>query len=167
MKIEIGSRQSGKTVKAIKDCAENGGYIVCFSHEEAYRVANVASNLGYDIHFPITYIEFASGYYHAPGIKRFVIDNAELVLQAIAKVPIGMITISSNTEDDIVMEDVDKSWKQLRHEKINEVLSSRRGKVTGFSSSPESTRKFMEEHEAEMVEQDLTTKAWELTEGGE
>jgi hypothetical protein len=76
----------GKTTEIIKIAAENYSYIVCLSHRECARVAKYAEELGLKIPFPMTMDEFMNGRFYRPGIKGgFVIDNAEAIIQRLAK----------------------------------------------------------------------------------
>lgn len=77
MKILFGSRQSGKTIEAIKIAAENSSYIVCNHQRECFHVAKIADEMGLKIPFPITTAEFIGGRFHGLGVKSFVIDNAD------------------------------------------------------------------------------------------
>jgi len=100
MEIIYKPRQLGKTTEIIKLSAKNGGYIVCMSHSEAERVFQQARTMKLNIPFPITFHEFITGEYYGKGIKSFLIDNAEILLQQISRVPIEAIsfTIQSSKE---------------------------------------------------------------------
>ena len=94
MNIICRPRQSGKTTDLIKACVKYGGYIVCHNRKECHRVATVAKDLGFNIPFPISYDEFLGGLYHLPGIKHLHIDNVDMLLQRMSKVPILTVTIN-------------------------------------------------------------------------
>lgn len=85
MKIICKDRQGGKTTEIIKIAAEGFFYIVCIDHREALRVAEQAKNMKLDIPFPITFDDFIKGKYYRPGIKGFVVDNADILIQQIAR----------------------------------------------------------------------------------
>jgi hypothetical protein len=97
-KLIVGGRQSGRTTELIKMAAEaeaNGAvsYIVCHSHNEAYRISQEARRMGLRIGFPITYDEFLIGS-HSRFIKKFYIDNVEMLLQRLAgHVEVDAITL--------------------------------------------------------------------------
>lgn len=97
MEIIYMGRRCGKTTRAIKAAAEHFAYIVCMNMDNCTAVFNQAKEMGLDIPFPITMREFVSGEYAGKGVKGFVIDNADMLLQSISKVPIRAITI--NMED--------------------------------------------------------------------
>lgn len=100
MKMIILERGKGKTIELIKLSAETGCYIVCFDIEEVSRVVCLSKEMGMSIPFPLTFQEFASGQYYAKGIKGFLIDNAELFIQSLSKVPVVAISISPSPPED-------------------------------------------------------------------
>ena len=79
--IIVRARGCGKTVELIKRCASSGGYIACFSREEAQRIVSVAESLGYKIPYPLTFSEVLNKEYYPPGVKKLHIDNADYLLQ--------------------------------------------------------------------------------------
>lgn len=96
MKVIVGGRQTGKTIDLIKRSAECNGYIVCHSLEECSRIFAIARELDLLINFPICYAEFINHHYYSKGIKFFLIDNVNLLLQRMSKVPIDTITVNIN-----------------------------------------------------------------------
>lgn len=96
MEIILKPRNSGKTTELIKKSAESGHYIVCYNMKEVAAIAKHARELNLNIPFPLTYDEFFRKQYHAKGIKGFLIDNAELLLQEMTRVKIYALTITSN-----------------------------------------------------------------------
>ncbi len=96
MKVIVKRRSSGKTTACIEQCVRLGGYIVCFNRREADRVHDLAIGLGMHIPLPITFREFLDGKYHAMGVRRFHIDNAEKCLETVSQVPIDTITMTDN-----------------------------------------------------------------------
>ena len=94
VEIILSPRKSGKTAKLIEQCAEKGGYIVCFDHDEAYRIAQRAREMGLFIPFPLTSVEFFERSYFGRNIKQFYIDNADIILQGLTSVPIATITLT-------------------------------------------------------------------------
>ncbi|KKN31168.1 hypothetical protein LCGC14_0826770 [marine sediment metagenome] len=94
MDVIVNKRQTGKTTHLIKRSAETWSYIVCHSQEEAGRIYRVAKEMSLNIPFPITFHEFLNKKYHLPGIKGFLIDNADMMLQQLTSVPVGAITLT-------------------------------------------------------------------------
>jgi hypothetical protein len=87
--------RGGKTHDIIKACSEQGGYIVCRNVKAVQGVAQMARIMKITIPYPITFREFIEGGYHAPGVQKFHIDNADLCLQEISPIPIKTISITS------------------------------------------------------------------------
>jgi len=87
-------RGCGKTFQLIKMSHESGNYIVCHSMQEADRIHQEARDLGFSIPLPITYDEFIKRKYNGKGIKAFLIDNVELLLDTISTIPINAITMN-------------------------------------------------------------------------
>lgn len=94
MEVICRSRQAGKTHDLIKRCYEEGGYIVCASRREADRVHGVAEQMGLDVPQPITFLEFVQQKYHPEGVKKFHIDNVDMCVQMISKVPVSTVTLT-------------------------------------------------------------------------
>jgi len=100
----VGGRQSGRTTKLIELAAEaeaNGEfcYIVCHSNSEAYRISRMAKQMEKAIQFPLTYDEFLQRQYHGAHIKKFFIDNADMLLQRLSPVvPIAAMTLYEDGE---------------------------------------------------------------------
>jgi hypothetical protein len=94
MQIICRGRCNGKTIEAIKISAEKGCYIICHSQKECTRIFHLAKEMGLDIPFPITFDEFKGGRYYAGGVKGFIVDNAEILLQSMSPVPIRAITVN-------------------------------------------------------------------------
>ena len=93
MRIIHRGRAQGKTCEAIKHSAQTGSYIVCANMKECDRVFRQAGQMGLSIQFPITFSEFIERCYYSAGIKGFVIDNADALLQSLTPVPIRAITM--------------------------------------------------------------------------
>jgi hypothetical protein len=87
-------RGTGKTHQLIIKSADTGDYIVCHSIDEALRIQHESNKLGVKIPLPITYNEFIKNEYYAKGIKGFLIDNVEKLLQSLTEVPIKAITLN-------------------------------------------------------------------------
>jgi len=89
-------RGKGKTRKLIEKSARTGFYIVCPSLKECSRIFGEAQDLKFNIPFPISFDEFIHVQYHPPGIKGFLIDNADMLLDRMSRVPIGAITLTKD-----------------------------------------------------------------------
>jgi hypothetical protein len=99
MKVIHKPRQTGKTTELIKIASQEGGYIVCHSHDEAYRISKTAEEIGKQILFPITYDEYLNGSFCGKNIKAFYIDNVEFLLSRIARgVPVNAISVNKETK---------------------------------------------------------------------
>jgi hypothetical protein len=96
MKIDIRPRRAGKTTDLIKECAENGGYIVCAHRREAHNIHKAARQMGLEIPLPITFNEFVRGEFVGIGVKVIYIDNIDLCIQSISSAPVKTITASCN-----------------------------------------------------------------------
>lgn len=94
MQVIVGERQSGRTTNLIKQAAEGWLYIVTLDCQRRRFVADHARKLGLDIPFPITFQDFLHGRFHRPGIRGFLIDDADTMLQHLAKgVPVVAVTM--------------------------------------------------------------------------
>ena len=95
MKVIARPRGGGKTHEAILLSAERGAYIVCHSTSECDRIAESARKMGQHIPFPLTAHEFL---HHSDGRvfnrQPVIIDNIELFIQNITKMPVGAITVT-------------------------------------------------------------------------
>ncbi len=99
MRVLARDRGSGKTLALMLHAADCGSYIVCHSHQEAHRIAQLARDKGLRIPFPLTYSEFIRHEWFGRGIASFAIDNADMLLQEIAKeVPVTMATLTAEDE---------------------------------------------------------------------
>lgn len=105
MKVIMGGRKSGRTSLLIHEAAiarKRGEicYIVCHSRTEAQRIAQRAAEMNLVIGFPITYEEvLSSKIRHSPNIS-FLIDNADRLLQSLTEVPIKVITMEKEIDQD-------------------------------------------------------------------
>ncbi len=94
MKVYRSGRRSGKTTDLIKESARGGGYIVCANLNEVSRIMSVARDMKKDIPMPISFYEFLNKKYYSKGIKSFLIDDADELLQSLTDVEIDSITIT-------------------------------------------------------------------------
>jgi hypothetical protein len=95
-KLIIGDRQSGRTTDLIKAASRDEtygivSYIVCHSHEEAYRISQVAQKMKLEYRFPLTYDEFLNRSYDGKHIDKFYIDNLRMFLSHICSLPIETV----------------------------------------------------------------------------
>jgi len=99
-------RQTGKTTRLIEMCAEaeakgECSYIVVHSHNEAYRVSQLAKELGKIIGFPITFDEFLRGAYDKRRVKHLYIDEAQFLFGMLSPyVPIEAVTMTKEDNDN-------------------------------------------------------------------
>lgn len=100
MKLDIGPAASGKTAWLIQQCAEHGGYIVCATQADAWRIQQIAKVMGLAIPFPLNAGEFRRGEYHGAGVSKLWIDNADRLLQAMAHVPIAGMTLTAEPANE-------------------------------------------------------------------
>jgi len=105
---------AGKTDRLIKASASTWCYMVVHTIEDAVRVSRRALELGLDIPHPVTYWEFKQGNYYAKGIKGFLIDNADMLLQYLSTVPVVGISINNDSLCEIQLtEDQQKALQPL------------------------------------------------------
>jgi len=90
----IHPRCVGKTTQLIKKSAQSGDYIVCASWQHSFRIEQQALRMGLKIPQPITFSEFLQKAYYAPGISGFLIDDVDICLQSLTKVPINAISLT-------------------------------------------------------------------------
>ena len=91
-------RKTSRTTRLLERCQELNSqgeltYLVCMTREEVQRVSQKATEMGYNIPFPITFGEFLGYNYSSRNIKHFLIDNADYLLQMLTAVPIEGITL--------------------------------------------------------------------------
>jgi hypothetical protein len=98
VKIIATKKGQGKTTQLIKIAHKSGSYIICESRDEAARVFQEAVKLGMDIRFPLTFSEFHEGRFDRRGCPSFIIDNADLLLQRMAR-SVPLIAISVTVEE--------------------------------------------------------------------
>ena len=98
-------RRFGKTTMAILESHATGHYIVCASRKLADNTFRFAKELGYTIPYPLsvsdTRFRFTDG--HKQLNEPVIIDDVEMILQAMLGCPIDTITFDSpnviSTED--------------------------------------------------------------------
>lgn len=94
MKIITLPRQAGKTTELIKLCAEEKAYIVCPTLSDCENIFALSKKLDINIPFPISWHEFISKRYHAPGIKKFLIDDLDRCIQMLSSLPIKAVSLN-------------------------------------------------------------------------
>ena len=86
----------GKTYQLLHISSRTKYYIVCRDTKECHRLELEAINLNLDIPLPISYREFKNGDFYSKGIKGFLIDDADALLEYIADgVPVHTITMTN------------------------------------------------------------------------
>lgn len=83
-----------KTTELIKLAHDNNKLIVCFGLEEAQRIHKIAHDLGFNIHLPITYTEFANRHYSRRNVESILLDNAEAFIAHVSMATVEAITIT-------------------------------------------------------------------------
>lgn len=93
---------AGKTTELIKISQETGAYIVCHSMDEASRIRSAAIDMGVNVPFPLTYDEFIQHRYHIQGVRAVLVDNIDMLVRYISRVPVGAITITTDAIEDLL-----------------------------------------------------------------
>lgn len=101
MRVIASGRKTSRTTRLIEMAAEferkgEVSYIVCGTHDQAYRIAQKAKELDFSISFPITYEEFRNlSVSSGRNIKHLLIDNADHFLQSLTPVHIAAIVVEA------------------------------------------------------------------------
>ena len=95
MRIELRNRQSGKTNDMLLRAHGTKNVIVCINFTEVKRLKMVAKELELDIMEPVTFGEFINGNPRAVDFEGYYIDNADMLLQQLARVPLKLVTMSN------------------------------------------------------------------------
>jgi hypothetical protein len=99
MKVIASSRYTGKTTQLIRMSAEGQGYIVTTCHDRACHIVRMAEEMELYIPFPLTFGEVRAREYFSKGVRGFLIDDAEALIQYfIQDVPIKAITVTTEEE---------------------------------------------------------------------
>lgn len=85
MKVVLRGRGGGKTTELIRISARTNSYIVAMSRDEAGRIFAQAQAMGLNIPYPITFDNFLDHQYSSWGIRDFLIDNADVLLQRLSR----------------------------------------------------------------------------------
>lgn len=104
MKIIYKSRGCGKTTQLIEEAKKLEGYnlIVCMNRNEAQRLWQEIIKKGYELPQPIIFDDFVKGNFYGKNINAFLIDNADLLIQYMAKgVNVHAITFNKNIKNEI------------------------------------------------------------------
>lgn len=116
MNVIFSPRRSGKTTRLILECAKNDGTMVVIDKSHAAAVAERARELGIDnFNYPITHSEFIKHSSLGKRINAYYIDEAQILLQEIAKyIPVKAISINDDRleykqETNINISKVDKT----------------------------------------------------------
>lgn len=96
MKIIFKKPRSGKTTELIKQCAENGGYIVSATQMRAKETFRMAKEMGYNIPFPLTFAELLTQNFRPKGVRKLYIDDAHEIFKMIS----GGVEVAAITMDD-------------------------------------------------------------------
>ena len=99
MKLICTPPGGGKTTAMIRMSAEavaNGRivYIVCSSYPVAHKISKRAAKMALDIPFPLTFSEFIAREYRGVRIDGLLIDDADDLLQDMARIPVIAMSIT-------------------------------------------------------------------------
>ena len=97
MRIELRNRQSGKTNDMLLRAHGTKNVIVCVNYMEVKRLKGLAKDLELDIMEPITFGAFINGNPRDVDFEGYYIDNADMLLQQLARGPLKLITMSNST----------------------------------------------------------------------
>lgn len=123
MDIIIGKRGYGKTTKLIRRSSDENLYILVATRQRAYQVAQMATEMGLTIPFPVTVDEYlrSNKKFRGSSIRRdgLLIDDADDVLQVIfAGIPIKEITITDHNEVGNCIRYLPKLEEEEQHQVI-------------------------------------------------
>lgn len=85
MRLILGQKGDGKTKECLLMSAQTGYYIVCADRHTASALAQWALDLNLKMPFPITFEDLRQGRFYSKGIKGFIIDNADQLLEDLCK----------------------------------------------------------------------------------
>lgn len=100
MQIISGKRGSGKTAKLIEISSDKWFYIVCLSTDESHRILRKADEMGKRIPHPLTFQNFLNRNYSGFGIKGFLFDNIDIMIQGISDPGIYAMTLTDDAKND-------------------------------------------------------------------
>ena len=85
----------GKTVELIKMADNYNGYIITMNQNSCDDIIELAKKHKCRINFPLTYEDLISGRFYGKGVNKFYIDNADYLIQYLAKgISIAAITLN-------------------------------------------------------------------------
>lgn len=109
MKKIILPRSGGKTDMLIWQSSNSGDYIVCRDGKTVQNIARRAMDLGVKIPFPLSYDEFLDRRYYKSGIRGFLIDDANKLIEILSKgVPVNAITMRAEEGDVLIYNKLNK-----------------------------------------------------------
>lgn len=102
MKVILKGRQEGKTTELIKMSVATNTYILVMDRRRQRQVADMARKMGYEnMLFPVTLAEhFDANKSQGMINRRFLIDDADEILQRLIDVPILAITMTKENTDE-------------------------------------------------------------------
>lgn len=105
MEVIVGGRRTGRTTRLIEYSIRAGAdgklvYIVTRNHDAAYAISQKAEEMGYHIPFPLTFDEFLRFEYAGTNIDYLVLDDADVLLQQLAKIPLKIVVLEKEEEVD-------------------------------------------------------------------
>lgn len=108
-----------KTTELIKLASGECKLIVCKDRKEADRIFSYSKELGYDIYLPITYHDFLNSRYAASNIESILIDEVEMFLRYISKVPVEAFTMN------VIRDTKEKQEFMESHEEVKDIKIDR------------------------------------------
>jgi hypothetical protein len=87
------NRGRGKTTELAMIAAEDGLYMVCPDMAAARQAARAARDRGLRMNYPITWDDFVTRRYYAPGVQGFVIDDLDRCVQSMTARPVRAIAL--------------------------------------------------------------------------
>lgn len=102
MEIICKSRGNGKTTELIEKINKIDGYnlIICKDIRECQRLWKIIQEKEYKIPMPISFDDFLNNRYCGRNVNVLAIDNADLLLQYIARdVEVSAITLTKKEEN--------------------------------------------------------------------
>lgn len=94
MLVVARGRRQGKTTRAILDSAQTGATIVSPNARLAHHVEIMAKEMGMEIPTPISFNSISRDSLRGSGIRKIIIDDADMILGSMISADILEITIS-------------------------------------------------------------------------
>lgn len=98
MKVIARGRGQGKTTELVLESARTGRYILVYNRGLIKNLLDRAEQLGVSIPYPVTVEEIRQGKFYGSSLRRdgIIVDDAEIVLERLLRIPLTMISVSVN-----------------------------------------------------------------------